>query len=121
MNSSIQFQPIQSIPAQAAVFFAFEDSAPLTGRPGVDQWAAGLYSSGEFTGKLFELAILHTPAGLAANRAILLGAGKAAKLDHSLARKLGGAAVRSLKSKSILTLALAIDGPWQDPAFVQAL
>lgn len=121
MNSSIQFQPIQSIPAQAAVFFAFEDSAPLTGLPGVDQWAAGLYSSGEFTGKLFELAILHTPAGLAANRAILLGAGKAAKLDHSLARKLGGAAVRSLKSKSILALAVALEGPWQTPEFVQAL
>jgi leucyl aminopeptidase len=121
MNSSIQFQPIHAIGAQGAVFFAFEDSAPLTGLASVDQWAANLYSSGEFSGKLFDIAILHQPAGLAASRAILIGAGKSAQLDHWVARKLGGAAVRSLKAKSILTLAVSVEGPWQKAELVQAL
>ncbi len=121
MTTSIQFQPVSTAPAQAAVFFATEDTAPLTGIPAVDQWAAELYKSGEFSGKAFEGAILHKPAGLTAARAVLLGAGKADKLNSALARKLGGAAVRQLKAKSILTLALAIEGPWQQPDLVQAL
>jgi leucyl aminopeptidase len=121
MNSSIQFQGFSNISADAVVFAATESSAPATGNAAIDQWAASLYQSGEFTGKPFEIAILHKPSGLAASRAVLLGAGKATALDSATARKLGGAAVRSLKAKSIKSIAFVVDKALAQPALVQAL
>ncbi|MBM3763043.1 MAG: leucyl aminopeptidase [Acidobacteria bacterium] len=121
MNTSIQFQGLTTVPSGALVFAATEGAPPVTGIAAVDQWAAKLYTSGEFTGKPFELATLHNPAGIAAERAVLLGAGKPEKLDTVVARKLGGAAVRSLKAKLITTLAFIVDKTLQTAALVQAL
>jgi leucyl aminopeptidase len=67
--------------------------------------AAELISSGEVTGKNFETTILHKPAGLKAKRLLLLGGGKAKNFSASELRKLAGAAVRTLKSKSLRSFA----------------
>ena len=61
--------------------------------------AADLIASGEVTGKMLELTLLHKPQGLKAKRLLLIGGGKAKKFTSAELRKLAGAAVRSLKAK----------------------
>ena len=63
--------------------------------------AKDVISSGEAGGKMFETTLLHSPAKLKAKRLLLLGGGKAKSFSSSDLRKLAGAAVRALKSKSI--------------------
>ena len=72
--------------------------------------AAGLGEAGEVTGKAGELTLLHHPPGAAAARVLLAGAGKREKFTTTEARKLAGAALRHLKSKSIRKIALALEG-----------
>jgi leucyl aminopeptidase len=66
------------------------------------QAAAGeLLASGEFTGKIFETALLYRPQGLKAKRLLLLGGGKGKSFTSNELRKLAGAAARFLKPKNI--------------------
>ena len=65
-------------------------------------------SSGEVTGKTFETTLLHRPAGLKAKRLLLVGGGKARTFSAAELRKLAGAAVRTLKSKSIRSFAFVV-------------
>jgi leucyl aminopeptidase len=70
--------------------------------------AKDVISSGEVTGKTFETTLLHRPAGLKAKRLLLIGGGKAKHFTAAELRKLAGAAVRTLKSKSIRSFAFAL-------------
>ncbi len=74
----------------------------------VREAAREVVSSGEVTGKTFETTLLHRPAGLKAKRLLLIGGGKAKTFCAAELRKLAGAAVRTLKSKSIRGFALAL-------------
>jgi leucyl aminopeptidase len=71
--------------------------------------AAELIDNGEVTGKYLELTLIHHPHGVAAKRTLLAGAGKAEKFESAQLRRLSGAAVRFLKSKSVKKIALALD------------
>ena len=70
--------------------------------------AKDVIASGEVTGKSFETTLLHNPAGLKAKRLLLLGGGKAKAFSSSDVRKLAGAAVRTLKGKSIRSFAFVV-------------
>src|SRR6266849_5108129 len=70
--------------------------------------AKDLIASGEVTGKTFETTLLHRPAGLKAKRLLLVGGGKAKNFSAAELRKLAGAAVRTLKGKSIRSFAIAL-------------
>ncbi|MGO9402504.1 MAG: leucyl aminopeptidase [Terriglobales bacterium] len=70
--------------------------------------AKDVISSGEVTAKSFETTLLHRPAGLKAKRLLLIGGGKAKNFSAAELRKLAGAAVRTLKGKSIRSLAFAL-------------
>src|SRR5216684_3348182 len=70
--------------------------------------ARDLIASGEVTGKTFEITLLHRPAGLKAKRLLLVGGGKAKNFSAAELRKLAGAAVRTLKGKSIRSFAIAL-------------
>src|SRR6202790_5225571 len=70
--------------------------------------AKDVISSGEVTGKTFETTLLHRPAGLKAKRLLLVGGGKAKTFSAAELRKLAGAAVRTLKSKSIRSFAFVV-------------
>src|SRR6266852_3240098 len=70
--------------------------------------ARDVISSGEVTGKTFETTLLHRPAGLKAKRMLLVGGGKAKTFSAAELRKLAGAAVRTLKSKSIRSFAFVV-------------
>src|ERR1700674_380305 len=74
----------------------------------VREAAREVISSGEATGKTFETTLLHRPAGLKAKRLLLVGGGKAKTFSAAELRKLAGAAVRTLKSKSIRSFAFVI-------------
>ncbi|MGA9527842.1 MAG: leucyl aminopeptidase [Terriglobales bacterium] len=70
--------------------------------------AKEVISSGEVTGKVFETTLLHRPEGLKAKRLLLLGGGKAKTFSASDLRKLAGAAVRTLKAKSVRSFAFVL-------------
>lgn len=80
----------------------------------VQQAASDLISTGDLTGKTFEISWLHKPAALKAKRLLLIGGGKAKKFTASELRKVAGAAVRALKPRSLRKLAFAV--PEQIPA-----
>ncbi len=67
----------------------------------VNAAAAELIASGEVTGKLLDTTLLHKPQGLKAKRLLLIGGGKAKSFSSYELRKLAGAALRNLKSKSL--------------------
>ena len=71
----------------------------------VQSVAAELLSSGEVTGKPFEINLLHKPAGLKAKRLLLISGGSGKKFIAYDLRRLAGTAVRSLKSRGIRSFA----------------
>src|SRR4029077_9293109 len=86
---------------------------PVQGRIAeIDQAAAGLLrklaKSGELTGKTLEFTLIHAPAGLKAARLLLVGAGKRAQFNGAMLRKIAGAALRYLKSRSIKNFAFLV-------------
>lgn len=79
-----------------------------------------MYASGEFAGAAADVAILHRPTGLKARRLILAGAGKPDKFNEQTLRKLTGAAVRVLKSKSLRDVHLFLPAAHASAGWVQA-
>ncbi|MBI3474256.1 MAG: leucyl aminopeptidase [Acidobacteria bacterium] len=65
-------------------------------------------TSPDVTGKTFETTLLYRPAGLKAKRLLLVGGGKAKNFSAAELRKVAGAAVRTLKGKSIRSFAFAL-------------
>ncbi|HZW93117.1 MAG TPA: leucyl aminopeptidase [Candidatus Eremiobacteraceae bacterium] len=76
-----------------------------TGDDAVQPVAADLLSSGEVSGKPFEINLLHKPAGLKAKRLLLISGGAAKKFTSYDLRRIAGAAVRALKSRGIRSFA----------------
>ncbi len=70
--------------------------------------AADLVASGEVTGKMLEVTLLHKPAGLKAKRLLLIGGGKAKTLSGSELRKIAGTALRTVKGKELKSFALVV-------------
>jgi len=83
------------------VFVASSDKA-------VQEAAAEVIAAGEVTGKALEAALLHHPGKLKAKRLLVLGGGKLKSFGALELRKLAGAAVRSLKSKSVRSFAVVM-------------
>jgi leucyl aminopeptidase len=113
---------IADVEADVLVVFAWEKDVPrdtaLNAATG--GWLDEIYASGEFAGKSGELALLHRPQGMKARRLAVAGAGKPEKFNGSEMRRAAGSAVRSLKSKSMRRIHLALPGSHQSPEFVQA-
>ncbi len=110
MQIRIERTQLEQVQVDALVLPVFE------GRREERFGAAGLADAGEVTGKFGEFTLLHHPAGTAADRVLLAGAGEAEKFDAEAARKLAGIAARHLKSKSLKKVAFAFD-----PALAEAV
>ncbi len=126
----IQFEtsPIEKIAADAVAVICFEaDEIKRAEAPAVaplsipdpeiaaqSGWLADLRAVGEFTGKVYELAILHRPEGIAAKRLVIIGGGKRDKFTTVEARRIAGTLVRALKGKGTRSIVLSLDG--QDSA-----
>jgi leucyl aminopeptidase len=116
MNIRVIDGPLQDVDVDALVVLGFEEQ-----RPAVREDRIGdLYSSGEFSGKALEFAIIHRPNGYIARRLVLGGAGKPDKFNSDELRKLMGAAVRALKPKGARTIAIALDGDYCGIDFTSA-
>ena len=83
------------------------DAAVSAADKALQQAAGDIISSGDVTGKNFEITWLPKPNGLKAKRLLLVGGGKVKKFSPPDLRKLAGAAVRALKSRNLHHLAFA--------------
>jgi leucyl aminopeptidase len=81
--------------------------AALTGSADLQRAAATLLASGEFKAGLGEVALLHAPSGVKAERLLLVGLGKAADFSLDRVRKGAGTAVRAAKPRSVREMAIA--------------
>jgi leucyl aminopeptidase len=111
MQITLITQPFAGIETEALVSYVFEETDPIQGRIGeIDQALAGLLrklaKSGELTGKTLEFTLIHAPAGVKAARLLLVGAGKREQFNGATLRKIAGAALRYLKSRSIKNFAV---------------
>ena len=106
--------PLAQTEADALIVPVFEGARE-------ERFGAGdLIDSGEVKGKSLELTLIHHPQGVAAKRVLLAGAGKADKFDAATLRRLVGAAVRHLKSKSVKNITLALHPAQASAANVSA-
>jgi leucyl aminopeptidase len=79
----------------------------FTSHSAITTAAQQLLTSGEFKATLGEIALLHSPSGLKAERLLLVGLGKAKDLSPDTIRKGSGTAIRAAKTRAIRTLAIA--------------
>jgi leucyl aminopeptidase len=115
MEIKLEPKKLAEVDSDALVVVGFEGAPPETAEP---DSVKELYDSGEFSGKSLEVAILHRPAGLKAKRLVLAGGGKRERFDAAELRKVIGATVRTLKSKGIHSITLALDDAWKSDDFV---
>ena len=113
MQITLDIKPYATLETDAIVSYVFEDTDPIQGTLAeIDKSANGLLkklsSSAEFTGKPLEMTLIHAPAGLKATRLLLVGAGKRDKFDVAMLRKIAGAALRYLKSRSVKQVAFLL-------------
>jgi leucyl aminopeptidase len=116
MQTSLRFQESTALETPLLAVFAVDiasanDSPPLpvllTTSDTLADAAARVIASGEFRATLGETLLLHAPAGLKAERLLIVGLGKAAKLSLSEIRKAAGTAVRAAKPRGIREIAIA--------------
>jgi leucyl aminopeptidase len=113
MQITLETKPYAGLETDALVSYLFEDPDPIQGRVSeIDQAAGGLLrklaQSGELTGKPLEITLVHAPVGLKAARLLLVGAGKREKFDGTTLRKIAGASLRYLKSRSMKQFAFLV-------------
>ena len=97
-------------------------SAVELDRQGGGSIAAAIAAS-RFTGKKEETLTIAAPRGLAHDRVILLGLGKAEELDAQRLRRLGGAVIPTLNATGTASAAIAVDklpGAHLDPGAAAA-
>ncbi len=105
---------------EALVSYVFEETDPVQGRIAELNQATGgllqkLVKSGELTGKMLEMTLIHAPTGVRAQRLLLVGAGKREVFTSATLRKIAGAALRYLKARSVKKVAfLAREGDATD-------
>jgi len=110
MEIMVDTRALAKIEADALVTYAFEQPKPVDGiLARLDEAAGGaltkLAAAGELTGKMLETTILYFPQGMAAQRLLVVGAGKKDKFGTAELRRLAAAAVRTLKSRQAKTVA----------------
>ena len=115
MQIIMETKPYASLETEAIVTQVFEADNPIQGRVAeLDQNLGGLLkrlaNAGELTGKSLEFTLLHAPGGLKAARLLLVGAGKREQFSAAVLRKIAGAALRSLKNKSLKNMAFLAAG-----------
>jgi leucyl aminopeptidase len=86
------------------VAYTFEDAPASSGTAerlpeATRQLLDELQKARELTGKSFEFTLLRSPAGLAALKLLVVGAGKRDKFTGTILRQLAGAAARHLRSR----------------------
>ncbi len=126
MEITLDTRPPAEIAADALVTYVFDQKKPSEGiLARLDEATGGaltkLAASGDLNGKLLESTLLFYPQGLAAQRLLILGAGKREKFGAVELRRIAGTAVRSLKSRQVKRLAFLARENDRTPAAAQAI
>jgi leucyl aminopeptidase len=126
MQIQLETQPFSSISSDALVTYIFDQENKLEGVGGEIDRAmngrlASLVERGELTGKALELVFVHFPAGLGAQRLLLVGAGKRSKFATADLRKIAGTALRYLKSHGVKKFAFVTQEGERGPNAAQAV
>ena len=126
MQIQIDAQPYSSVVADALIATVFDDEGRFEGSLGeIDRGMNGrlakLVEAGELSGKSLELVLIHFPEGLAAQRLLLVGAGKKVKFAAADLRKIAGTALRYLKSRGAKKLAILAPEGERGTAGAQAI
>ncbi|MFI5056839.1 MAG: leucyl aminopeptidase [Candidatus Acidiferrales bacterium] len=106
MQITLVTSPYAALDTEALVTYIFEETNPVQGRIAeinhtISKLLSTLSKSGELTGKMLEFTLVHAPSGLKAARLLLVGAGKREQFNSAALRKVAGAALRYLKSRSV--------------------
>jgi leucyl aminopeptidase len=106
MRIHLEAQPFSTIASEALVTCVFEKDERIEGVVAELDRAMGgklsvLAETGEISGKPLEMVLIHFPAGLAAQRLLLVGGGKQEKFTEAELRRVAGAALRFLKSRGV--------------------
>ncbi|QHN03720.1 leucyl aminopeptidase [Granulicella sp. WH15] len=129
MDTRLVFQDAATLATPMLTVFAVDsstgkDSDPLptllTASSAITSAVSALLATGEFKSGLCETLLVHAPAGLAAQRLLLIGLGKAGSLTVDELRKGAGAAVRFAKPRVIRDLAIVFPEPLTLPAQLSA-
>ncbi len=115
MQIHLEQKPVESLECDALIALTFEGQP--NGR--FKDSLGDVYSSGEVAGKIFEMTLVHHPQGLKAKRLLLAGAGPAGKFTTAELRRVSGAALRHLKSRSIRNIAIMLEGSFGGPEHVE--
>ncbi len=116
MDTRVVFQDAAGLATEILAVFAVDiatgkDADPipvlLTTSDAVTNAAGRFVRSGEFKAGLCETMLLHAPAGLKAERLLIVGLGKAKTFSVDEVRKGAGAAVRAAKPRGIREVAIA--------------
>jgi leucyl aminopeptidase len=126
MQIGYESQPLATIDTPALVTYVFEKDTRIEGVLANLNLALGghlkqLADAGELTGKSLEMTLLHYPAGLAAQRLLLVGAGKPDKFDGAVLRRLAAAALRHLKGKAMKSMVFGVRESERTAAAAQAV
>jgi leucyl aminopeptidase len=111
METRLESQPYAVVQADALVTYVFDKEDKFDGALGeINRAMSGrlvsLAASGELTAKPLETVLVHFPEGLAAERLLLVGAGKPEKFGGATdLRKIAGTALRFLKSRGVKKVA----------------
>ncbi len=110
MKTEFRPEPLPQLSGSTLVAYCFEEAPASSGTverlPGETRnLLQQLQTAGELTGKAFECTILRWPAGMAASKLLVVGAGKSEKFSETHLRHLVGAAVRNLRSRRVRELA----------------
>ncbi|MGH9688573.1 MAG: leucyl aminopeptidase [Candidatus Acidiferrales bacterium] len=113
MQIGLVTEPYPQVRADALITYVFDSEKKFDGVLGdinreMNGRLESLAASGEVNGKPLELVLVHFPQGMAAQRLLLVGAGKPAKFSVSDLQKIAGTALRYLKArgaKKVLFLA----------------
>ncbi|MFZ0594451.1 MAG: leucyl aminopeptidase [Bryobacteraceae bacterium] len=122
MKLAINSDPGQLDALAIICFEAAEGKSPTDPAQALQgSWLADMRATGEFTGKLYETAVLHRPEDLNAKRLVVVGGGKEDAFSTTESRRLAGALVRSLKSKGVKTIGLSLSDRLDAAGYVQAI
>jgi leucyl aminopeptidase len=109
METKLLYQPLAQVEADAIAVVLFEEEPPPADLKFASAWLDELKTSGEFSGKSSELAVLHQPQGIKAKRLVAVGGGKKAQFDSAALRKAAASTVRTLKQKGVKSLAWSLE------------
>src|SRR5580698_10518916 len=110
METKLLYQPLAQVEADAVAVVLFEEESAPADLKFASAWLDEIKSSGEFSGKSGELAVLHQPQGIKAKRLVAVGGGKKAKFDSAALRKASASTARTLKQKGVKSLAWVLEG-----------